>query len=99
MSDEPTVAHVATFYPVQDDATIAKVIEAPVNVGDNDTFDYGRSEWHWFLLANGDLVMGCFPQSALYEELERTVGDDYDTARKLGLERQIVAEMQIVAEP
>lgn len=80
---------IATFYPVRDPEIVDKVIKAPANFGDYDTHDYGRSQWYWFRLANGDLVMGCFPQSALYMELEDVVADDYVTARNLGQERHI----------
>lgn len=33
-----------------------------------------RSPWLWVRLANGDLILGCFPQGDLYLETERDVG-------------------------
>lgn len=33
---------------------------------DND----GRSEWQWFRLANGDLILGVFPRGDTYIETE-----------------------------
>jgi hypothetical protein len=37
----------------------AKVISAPIT-------DDGRSNWKWFRLANGDLVLGCLPYGDTY---------------------------------
>lgn len=46
------------------DKTVAeKVINS--HVGDD-----GRSEWHWFRLANGDLILGVFPRGDTYMETE-----------------------------
>lgn len=36
------------------------VIDAAPNTGD------GRSDWHWFRLANGDLMLATFPQGETY---------------------------------
>ncbi len=45
------------------------VIDAAPNTGD------GRSDWHWFRLANGDLMLATFPQGETYFATEA------DTAR------------------
>lgn len=49
------------------DKTVAeKVINS--HVGDD-----GRSEWHWFRLANGDLILGTFPHGDTYFETEADI--------------------------
>jgi hypothetical protein len=54
----PTSTPCATM--VDADPEIAtKVISAPIT-------DDGRSNWKWFRLANGDLVLGCFPCGNTY---------------------------------
>lgn len=37
---------------------------------ENDKNDNGRSEWLWIRLANGDLVLGVFPQGDTYFQNE-----------------------------
>lgn len=29
----------------------------------------GRSEWSWFILANGDVILGCFPRGNTFEQI------------------------------
>ena len=45
-------------------ALVDMVLSAPE--GDPD----GRSEWRWFRLANGDLILGVFPCGDTYFEVE-----------------------------
>lgn len=79
---EPTVTVVGdqsfTAYPVKgpDEIPLATVHEASPQMveyvlglpmePENGTADYGRSNWVWVRLQNGDLFLGTFPQ-----------GDDY----------------------
>jgi len=34
----------------------------------------GRSEWRWFRLPNGDLILGVFPQGDTYLQFADTIG-------------------------
>lgn len=47
---------------------VQKVLDA--KAGDPD----GRSDWMWFRLANGDLILGCYPSGDTYEETENDYG-------------------------
>ena len=44
-----------------------RVINQPVN--------QGRSQFYWFRLSSGDLILGVYPQADIYEEteLDRTI--------------------------
>jgi len=44
-----------------------RVLDAPVTPDDNHE---GRSAWRWFRLANGDLILGCYPKGDTYFETE-----------------------------
>lgn len=51
-------------------ATVAEmvaVVETPLGSDD------GRSNWVWVRLANGDLILGCFPQGDTYELVTQTM--------------------------
>lgn len=37
--------------------------------------DDGRSEWLWIRLANGDLILGCYPQGETYFAVEIDAAD------------------------
>jgi hypothetical protein len=56
-----TTQLIATALPARD-AQVKRVIEA--SQGKN-----GRSEWYWFRLQNGDLVLGVYPCGDTYEEI------------------------------
>lgn len=45
-----------------------------------------RSEWRWFRLNNGDLILGFFPQADGYEAMETIVDHDYEAADPHGIE-------------
>lgn len=36
----------------------------------------GRSLWHWFLMPNGDVLLGTYPQGDLYQKIKQEVFDD-----------------------
>lgn len=36
--------------------------------------DDGRSDWEWFRLPNGDLILGCFPQGTTYFDVVDNTG-------------------------
>lgn len=57
-SDQP----IATVYSASPDK-VEMVIRQSTEGHD------GRSKWSWFLLANGDIVLGCFPQGNTYENI------------------------------
>lgn len=61
------VMHVATILPAKR-ADVNYVLAA-----DEDSHD-GRSNWVWLRLANGDLVLGVFPQGDTYEYVTNRAG-------------------------
>ena len=52
---------IATVAPAHPDIA-QMVIDAPLHTG--------RSVWLWIRLANGDLVLGCYPKAETYEATE-----------------------------
>lgn len=36
--------------------------------------DEGRSQWQWFRLPNGDLILGVFPQGTTYFDIADSAG-------------------------
>lgn len=54
---------VIAFEATADPAIAQAVIDAPI--GNN-----GRSDWCWIRLANGDLLLACWPNGETYEETE-----------------------------
>lgn len=54
---------VATHWPITDPEVVKTLMELPENPPDGN----GRSEWHWIHLADGDLIVGFFPQADDYE--------------------------------
>lgn len=62
---DPERPHLLAIEATADPKIAQAVIDAAVcDVGD------GRSEWKWFRLANGDLILGCWPQGDTYEMTE-----------------------------
>lgn len=57
---------------------VEHVFASPINAWDDPTFpNQGRSPWVWIRLANGDLLLGCFPQADTYMEIEQAVEYDW----------------------
>ena len=86
MSDKPKV-YLGSSYPVRRAEDVDRVLQAPVDTGN------GTSPWLWFRLANGDLVFGCYPQGATYEECEVGWSDDWQAADRDGTTRTLEAEL------
>jgi hypothetical protein len=59
---------------------MVKVVAANPNAAD-EWLDEGWSAPAWVRLANGDLILGCFPLGPTYEALEVEVELDWDTAQ------------------
>lgn len=57
--DEPEDKTLVSRHPANPDY-VKRVIDT-----ETDT-DEGRSEWFWIRLANGDLILGCYPQGETY---------------------------------
>lgn len=74
-SSDPEV-HLATVFPASTDSVLNLLAAPQTKEGEDD----GRSEWVWIRFANGDLMMGIFPQGAVYEILEGDVEEDYKRA-------------------
>lgn len=74
-SSDPEV-HLATVFPASTESVLNLLAAPQTKEGEND----GRSEWVWIRFANGDLVMGIFPQGGVYEMLEGDVEEDYKAA-------------------
>lgn len=64
-----------TMWPASAEG-VGRVIAANPDLLDGET----RSEWLWIRFANGDLVLGLFPQDDLYDSLEKTINNDYMSA-------------------
>lgn len=62
----------STHFPASQEA-VDLLLSQPIN-------DDGRSEWRWVRLANGDLILGLFPQGEAYFELEGMVAADLKRA-------------------
>jgi hypothetical protein len=58
--------HLATVVPVETESMIKTILDSSTKSGD------GRSPWVWVRLANGDLLLGMFPQGETYM-LDRSV--------------------------
>ena len=56
------------IYEAASDEVAQRIINSPVG-------DDGRSPWMWVRLANGDLLLACYPTGDMYEATEgdRTV--------------------------
>ena len=65
----------SNHYPA-DFSAVDYILAHPINTGD------GRSEWRWFHLPNGDLVLGFFPQgdACFATETQREI--DYARSRE-----------------
>lgn len=83
--------HIATSFPASE-AVAAFMASLPADGGFVFHPDSGlvhqsetRSEWRWFRLANGDLILGFFPQGDFgYFGIEVAVENDYDVAESGG---------------
>jgi hypothetical protein len=56
---DPKTHAIATIHPASAES-VQQVLAADENDGD------GRSQWVWVRLANGDLVLGLYPQGDTY---------------------------------
>jgi hypothetical protein len=65
-------------------ATVAPASEEGIKIvtDANPDSDDGRSPFMWVLLANGDLLLGVFPQGETYEKLEKIVHADFCRAEQ-----------------
>jgi hypothetical protein len=63
----------AEAWPASAEA-IVRVIMA--NADEQDGFT--RSEWLWIRIANGDLILGLFPQDDMYFDIEHLIEADYE---------------------
>lgn len=68
-----TPRHIASSYPANEQTALLVLGREPGG-GDN------RSEFHWVRLANGDLILGVYPQGDTYFEIERDVEADFQKA-------------------
>lgn len=68
-----------TMWPAGAEGTTRVLLSDP-NLPDGWT----RSEWLWIRLANGDLILGVYPQDDLYESLSRLTEIDYIKALQEG---------------
>ena len=62
LTDDETDRPLATIIPVRNSSQLHTVIDTPI-INDGD----GRSQWCWCRFANGDLMLGFFPQGEIYE--------------------------------
>lgn len=67
---------IAASFPMRNADTIVKLLETEPD----DSTDDGRSEWRWLRLADGDLMVGFWPQGDTYMDLEVEVEADYAAA-------------------
>lgn len=51
-----------------------------------------HSPWTWCRLANGDLILGTFPQDTGYFAIEKTVHEDYSKAVDDGSMQELTAD-------
>lgn len=61
LTDENDI-NLATIIPVRNSSQLGSIINTPI-INDGD----GRSQWCWCRFANGDLMLGFFPQGGIYE--------------------------------
>lgn len=85
--EENRMLAIGEHYPASQEA-VELLLEKPAD-GSGDT----RSGWKWFRLANGDLVLGFFPQGDGYFEVEGAFSDDYVDAVQSGALQAIVADV------
>lgn len=64
IDDDSRLPCIGTIYRGVSLADVNQVVNAPVDTSN------GRSEWVWVRLANGDLLLGVFPQGDTYIELQ-----------------------------
>jgi hypothetical protein len=69
LADAETGARLGEWFPASAEY-VAAVLAKPVDAN-------GRSEWFWFRLGNGDLVLGVFPRGEGYFDVEGAVDRDY----------------------
>ena len=62
LTDDETDHPLATIIPIRNSSMLHTVIDTPI-INDGD----GRSQWCWCRFANGDLMLGFFPQGEIYE--------------------------------
>ncbi len=55
---------IATVYSASQELA-EMVIRQPINQD-------GRSAWSWFVLANGDVILGCFPMGSTFERVSQS---------------------------
>ena len=60
-------------------AGVQVVLDAGV---DRDDENDGRSEWRWFRLPEGTLILGCFPHGETYFAAEPFFSDDFIRASR-----------------
>lgn len=79
--------YVAMSFPVRNAETVDEILRAPLNHD-------GTSEWHWYWLATGDLVFGCYPRGATFEGTEVAREEDRMHAEKHGTVSHHYLEVQ-----
>jgi hypothetical protein len=77
-----TERHIASVFPANDASfnEMVKFVAEHPNA-DDEYLDEGWSAPRWVRLANGDLILGCFPLGPTYEALEVEVELDWGTAQ------------------
>lgn len=53
-----------------------------------------RSEWQWIRLANGDLILGVYPQDELYSSIEEIAHKDFLDGVALNIEPDSNTELE-----
>jgi len=46
--------------------------KAEMVIRQSDESNDGRSKWSWFVLANGDVILGCFPMGDTFERISQS---------------------------
>jgi hypothetical protein len=82
-------ARLGITYPMRDLSTIIPLM----------TRRDWRSEWRWFRLANGDLIVGFYPQAEGYESVELADSDDYIHAAQHKRADAITAPWEDIQDP
>lgn len=77
-------------YPIATTTRVERLLASPVSADD------GRSEWMWFRLANGDLIVGFYPRGDAYMDCEVDFTEDWTLAERIGTERIIEADIEEV---
>lgn len=69
---------IAQSYPAYNDGAVLTVLNS--HIAENEEHNDGRSRYTWLRLANGDLMLGVYPQGDTYFEVENAVAEDYERA-------------------